>query len=235
MSDLLIGRENVYVCPECNGYTVTIDVDAGVTPFLLKCRAKGDGMCTGMAVSSCYPKGPRPTNMPAPAWEWYKPKGMDYQKLSSEMKRHVDKGGLYIRARAAPAATDEEKWLMKALEMIAAERKRQIDCKGYTPQHDDEHSNGELAMAAIAYASPLDIDADSNEPNAVVVTDQEGDLESVYPFADRPQSLFCGDRRSLPTQARIRQLAIAGALIVAEMERLQRVPAPAAKEKNNDR
>lgn len=108
MSDLLIGRENVYVCPECNGYTVTIDVDEGVTPFLLKCRAKGDGMCTGMAVSSCYPKGPRPTNMPAPAWEWYKPKGMDYQKLSSEMKRHVDKGGLYIRARAAPAATPPE-------------------------------------------------------------------------------------------------------------------------------
>lgn len=109
MSDSLIGRENVYTCQECKGYTVTIDVDAGVTPFLLKCRAKGDGMCDGMAVSSFYPKGPRPDHIPAPAWEWYRPAGKDYENLSSEMKKHIDKGGLYIRSRVpAPGRQGEE-------------------------------------------------------------------------------------------------------------------------------
>jgi hypothetical protein len=37
---------------------------------------------------------------------------------------------------------------------IAAERQRQLDAEGYTPRHDDDHDNGELAMAAVCYAAP---------------------------------------------------------------------------------
>jgi hypothetical protein len=95
-------RENVYTCEKCARFTVTVDVDEGVTPFMLKCRASGkEGDCDGTAYSACYPTNPRPSWMPAPAWEWFKPTGSEYNKLSEAMKRHVDKGGLDIRHRTA--------------------------------------------------------------------------------------------------------------------------------------
>lgn len=33
-------RINVYVCRKCGGHTVTVDVDDGVTPFMIGCHAK---------------------------------------------------------------------------------------------------------------------------------------------------------------------------------------------------
>lgn len=36
--------------------------------------------------------------------------------------------------------------------LIALERDRQVMTEGYSPQHDDEHTNGELCGAAAAYA-----------------------------------------------------------------------------------
>ncbi len=41
---------------------------------------------------------------------------------------------------------------MTALELIIQERLRQQTEEGYTPAHDDEHENGELAFLAAAYA-----------------------------------------------------------------------------------
>lgn len=35
---------------------------------------------------------------------------------------------------------------------VLAERRRQIEAEGWTPEHDDEHSNGELSDAAGCYA-----------------------------------------------------------------------------------
>jgi hypothetical protein len=40
------------------------------------------------------------------------------------------------------------------IERIADERQRQIDAEGWTPEHDDEHTNDSLAMAAVCYAAP---------------------------------------------------------------------------------
>ena len=37
-------------------------------------------------------------------------------------------------------------------ELIAAERARQVAEEGWMPDHDDEHSGGELLAAAICYA-----------------------------------------------------------------------------------
>ncbi len=92
------GAENVYTCRVCHGYTVTVDRDEGVTPFLLDCRASGKwGDCSGQAESAFYPKGPRPLHIPAPAWEWYKPEADEYKWLSGAIKEHVDQGGLLIR------------------------------------------------------------------------------------------------------------------------------------------
>jgi hypothetical protein len=45
---------------------------------------------------------------------------------------------------------------MTGIELITEERQRQIGAEGWTPEHDAEHSAGELAMAAVSYALPPD-------------------------------------------------------------------------------
>lgn len=93
-------RENVYTCEKCGGYTVTVDVAEGVTPFMLRCRATGEvGKCDGWAYSAMYPTGPRPKRIPAPAWEWYRPDRSEYVGSSEQMREHFDKGGLALRPR----------------------------------------------------------------------------------------------------------------------------------------
>jgi hypothetical protein len=91
-----VGKVNVYTCATCGGETVTIDVDDGVTPFMLGCRAK-DG-CRGMAQSSFY----RPhAGRGEPAWEWYRPTPKAIRKMSPGMQKHVVMGGLDIRKALA--------------------------------------------------------------------------------------------------------------------------------------
>lgn len=41
---------------------------------------------------------------------------------------------------------------MSAIDDIAAERCRQTEVEGWTPDHDDQHVGGELARAAACYA-----------------------------------------------------------------------------------
>jgi hypothetical protein len=79
---------------------------------------------------------------------------------------------------------------------VLAERKRQVELEGWTPEHDDEHDKGEIAAAAFtAVKSPHDIN------------------NLVWPWSLewwRPS-----DRR--------RNLVKAAALILAEIERLDRI------------
>jgi len=42
---------------------------------------------------------------------------------------------------------------MSVIEEIVAERKRQIEVEGWTPEHDDDHAEGDLARAAACYAA----------------------------------------------------------------------------------
>lgn len=91
---------------------------------------------------------------------------------------------------------------MTGVERIAAERQRQIEVEGWTPEHDDEHNNRELAKAAACYA---------------VGTDRfksiGGEVVAVWPWEDRWWK---------PSDDPIRNLEKAGALIAAEIDRLQR-------------
>ncbi|MCV3817780.1 hypothetical protein [Pseudomonas aeruginosa] len=48
---------------------------------------------------------------------------------------------------AAPGKSVPQAWLD-----VQAERRRQVDAEGWTPEHDDEHNGGELADAAACYA-----------------------------------------------------------------------------------
>ena len=91
-------RWNVYACPICLRFTTTIDVDDGVTPMFLDCRASGRvGDCPGIAMSEWYPDGPRPSYIPPPTFEWYKPSAEEVEKMDPTMQDHCRKGGLEIR------------------------------------------------------------------------------------------------------------------------------------------
>lgn len=95
-----IPRENFYMCSECKKPTVTVDVDDGVTPFTITCKTT-EG-CTGLAYSAMYPKTERPPNVPAPAWEWYKPTEAEVKESDKEYPGSYDhwkQGGLFLRPR----------------------------------------------------------------------------------------------------------------------------------------
>lgn len=91
----MIGRINVWRCSECQRNTVCIDVDAGVTPFYLRCRATIG--CKGQAVSNFYPPGPKPEWINDPEWEWYAPSAKQTQRMTWGMREHIASGGLALR------------------------------------------------------------------------------------------------------------------------------------------
>ena len=109
-----------------------------------------------------------------------------------------------------------------AIELIAEERQRQIEKEGYSTTHDDEHAGGEIAMAAACMAAPKDIYELRMTNNKTVL------FEDPYPWGEETYSRGEKGWHHLSTaekkkgKKRLRQLQIAGALIVAEMERLQR-------------
>lgn len=103
-----------------------------------------------------------------------------------------------IRLLEAPAAPDVA-GLSQAATDLLAERQRQISAEGWTPDHDDEHRDGEMANAAACYAL-----------NAAVP--MRGLLPPYWPW----------DRHWWKPSSSRRDLIKAGALILAEIERLDR-------------
>lgn len=101
---------------------------------------------------------------------------------------------------------------MTALDDIAAERQRQVEKEGWTLAHDDEHSSGEMAAAAAIYA----MDEVSRKTIVSAIAPHwrsETILARLWPWSWdwwKPR-----DRRQ--------DLVRAGALIVAEIERIDRL------------
>jgi hypothetical protein len=121
---------------------------------------------------------------------------------------------------ALGAGSAPEGW-SAALKDVADERQRQISGEGWTPEHDDAHDAGELARAAGIYALIAGAGATAYR-NA-----REG-----YHLGDYLQAVmdhyWPWDRRWFKATTRRRDLVKAGALIVAELERLDRAAIPAA-------
>lgn len=107
--------------------------------------------------------------------------------------------------------------------MIAYERRRQVTEEGYKPEHDDTHEMGELASAAIAYASPFH----SIKALSLISGEHEADVWPWHPSEFRPS-----ETSGLPSLARIRDLVKAGALIAAEIDRIQRLLATSVEQPN---
>src|SRR5437588_425022 len=99
--------------------------------------------------------------------------------------------------------------MKSALSLIADERDRQIKEEGYTEAHDKEmHSDGALAIAAACYAA-----------HPLKIYRKEELAESIRFNRMMPFSEYTIDKK----HSEIRRLTIAGALIVAEIERLQNI------------
>ena len=104
---------------------------------------------------------------------------------------------------------------------IAVERQRHMDSEGWTEEHDDEHTRGELALAAVCYAAPgyVYVKRETDKGGAIFQDpwpwDEEWDKRSP-----RNPAFPCDKKTA--TARRIRELEKAGALIAAEIDRLRR-------------
>lgn len=93
--------------------------------------------------------------------------------------------------------------------LIAKERQRQIEKEGWTPEHDAEHTQEELSTAASCYAMPGD--------DRLYV----GDVPENWPWDSKwwkpADCEFSTDDNY--KEERVKELAKAGALIAAEIDR----------------
>ena len=89
----------------------------------------------------------------------------------------------------------------KALKLIIKERIRQTMVEGYTPAHDDEHTEGQLALLAAAYAL-------LSRPK-----------DKQYHYRHALINELGGYGWDIKSKDPIRDLTRAGALILAELER----------------
>lgn len=108
---------------------------------------------------------------------------------------------------------------MSVIEEIAAERERQQSAEGWTLAHDDEHKLGELAMAAASYAVKAGPYDQVDLRVGYRQNWQHGGWSTLSSLI-WPWGRECWK----PTDSR-RNLVKAGALIVAEIERLDRAAA----------
>lgn len=102
---------------------------------------------------------------------------------------------------------------MTVIDEIAAERRRQIDVEGFDAAHDDSPGNRGIALAAATYAYAAALpDSRRQSISGIYSIDNNQIARDLWPW-----------HRSWwkPTDRR-RDLVKAGALIVAEIERLDR-------------
>lgn len=123
---------------------------------------------------------------------------------------------------------------LTAIELIAKERQRQIERNGYTPEHDREHIHGEIALAAICYASPkrvyikkrVLVRCGCRSAGECPHTFGESKHVDPWPWEDENDKRLSSVGKKRPNATldkwdRVRNLVKAGALIVAEIDRLQ--------------
>lgn len=96
------------------------------------------------------------------------------------------------------------------IELIAEERQRQISEEGWTPEHDDDHQEFELAAAGATYA--LKAAGFPDAPHIIGDNIRFNNEVPLWPFS----------LEAWKPGEPIRDLVKAGALIAAEIDRLQR-------------
>ena len=135
---------------------------------------------------------------------------------------------LFLRCNILEVFKRMEGEKMTGIELIVSERIRQLEKEGWTAEHDDAHTDGSLAMAAVCFATPvliyklLKVDGETSVidpwPDG---WDKKWDRRYYFPFSPY-HSQMVPEPGSYSKQHRIDLLVKAGALIAAEIDRLQR-------------
>lgn len=139
------------------------------------------------------------------------------QEAADEAERYlahawIGHGPSVLDALAA-AEAERDRLMAGPIGKIVAERRRQVEEEGWTAEHDDKHDDGEMARAAGCYASHAGGRRDLRWTRG-----RDGDGVAYLPRGWPWQWHWSWWK---PTTT-IRDLIKAGALIVAEIERLDR-------------
>lgn len=131
----------------------------------------------------------------------------EFQQACQSYAHGNGSSGRIARAAIAamPAASDQDK-LEQAARDVLGERARQVSAEGWTAEHDDHHTSGELGLAAALYALPYE--------SGVMEQDDFIRIDMLLEISF--------DWKLKPEQDRRRRLVKAGALIIAEIERMDR-------------
>lgn len=135
---------------------------------------------------------------------------------TAEMDDHI----IYVthclqQLRNTPAPSAEQPTTAReGCELIAQERRRQIEQEGWTPKHDDTHDEAELAKAAAHYVLFASKQKSQRERERGIL----GSGALGWPWDREWWKPSLGNSDT----DRIRELVKAGALIAAEIDRLNR-------------
>lgn len=105
---------------------------------------------------------------------------------------------------------------MNGIELIVQERMRQVEQEGFDATHDKQHNNQELALAACYYAMPYDV---TYPLGFCSIPDFKAGV-TISPLLFFP-STWASAWKKRQNKSRIQQLVVAGALIAAEIDRIQ--------------
>ncbi|MGO8093171.1 hypothetical protein [Rhizobium leguminosarum] len=120
---------------------------------------------------------------------------------------------LMIASRQAPAPQAGS----QAAIDVAAERRRQVESEGWTPEHDDQHTDASMALAAGSYCE--------SAARPTILAKKPGSAFAVPKLWPQSWSRDWWKPKS-PREDLVR----AGALIIAEIERLDRAAASESSE-----
>lgn len=117
---------------------------------------------------------------------------------------------------------------MNGIELIAEERKRQMEVEGYSIEHDLLHKEGEFLDAAACYMLPNarrpteDVTEVEFVPPYAVIYDQTDERGRIHKIRVMPPNNWPWHANSWkPTPFdRVRELVKAGALIAAAIDRI---------------
>lgn len=98
---------------------------------------------------------------------------------------------------------------MSGIELIARERERQVSVEGFSPEYDEGYVGAELTNAACAYAEAAAMQMYKEENFSAIEI-----APDCWPWAMKWWK---------PSTNTVRNLVKAGALIAAEIDRLQRI------------
>ncbi|MBA8034184.1 ead/Ea22-like family protein [Citrobacter freundii] len=132
------------------------------------------------------------------------------QRICSTWRKTAEANSEKLEAAEKRIAELEARAFNHAILDVAAERQRQVSAEGWTPAHDDQHRNNDMAFAAACYAFHA----------AAASWDLEDD-GVPYDSHPVPKNWPWEPDWWKPTDPR-RDLVKAGALIIAEIERIDR-------------